>query len=261
MNQNKVERDALKEFLDRKVIESDHPSFIPTDPVSIPHLFKNKSDREIAGFFASIFAWGHRTTIISKTRLLMQLMDMAPHDFICNHGKEDLKKLLSFKHRTFNATDLLYFVSFLHHHYSSGESLSTAFTRYMKPSDRDITNALNGFYKYFFSLEDVPYRTRKHIATPEKKATCKRLNMFLRWMVRRNSAVDFGIWRTIHPSQLICPIDIHVGRVAKKFGLLQRKQTDWQAAVELTEALRMMNPKDPVAYDFALFSLGANERF
>ena len=253
---------TLKDFLDRKVHEYNQPPFIESDPVCIPHLFTREQDIEIAAFFAAIFAWGNRTTIISKARTLMQLMDMAPFDFVVHHTPKDLIKLLSFKHRTFNTTDLLYFLQFLNHHFHYHSSLSTAFTKWMNPRDPDITNALNGFYTYFFSLDDAPARTRKHIATPAKNATCKRLNMFLRWMVRRDmGGVDFGIWKSITPAQLVCPIDLHVARVARKFNLLERKQTDWQAALDLTARLKALDKKDPVKYDFALFGLGVLERF
>ncbi len=257
-----MKEQSLKDFLDRKVVEYNQPAFIETDPVCIPHLFTMKQDIEIAALFAAIFAWGNRTTIISKSTLLLQLMDMAPHEFVMRHQPGDLKKLLAFKHRTFNTTDLLYFIHFLHHHYLRNISLSTAFSNWMQPGDPDTTNALNGFYTYFFSLEDAPARTRKHIATPLKNATCKRLNMFLRWMVRCDqSGVDFGLWTALSPAQLICPIDVHVARVARRFNLLERKQTDWQAALELTRHLKTMDAEDPVKYDFALFGLGVLEKY
>lgn len=254
--------DSLKDFLDKKVDAYNQPSFIKDDPVSIPHLFTVKQDIELAGFFAALFAWGNRTTIIQKSRELMQLMDMAPYDFIKNASDNELKKLLQFKHRTFNPTDLLYFVDFLKHHYTSHNSLETAFSKWMEPGDKNIEQALSGFHHYFFSLEDAPLRTRKHIATPEKGSTCKRLNMFLRWMVRKDkNGVDFGIWENISPSQLICPIDLHVARVAKRFDLLSRKQMDWRAAIELTAYLKRLDKNDPVKYDFALFGLGVIEKF
>ncbi len=248
----------LKDFLDRKVDEYNQPSFIKDDPICIPHLFKKKQDIEIAAFFAATFAWGNRTTIINKSKELMQLMDMQPHDFILNHSDKDLKRLLHFKHRTFNTTDLLYFVEFFKHHYSSNKTLETAFTQW----GTTIEEMLTGFHHYFFSLEHVPNRTKKHVATPYKKSNCKRLNMFLRWMVRNdNKGVDFGIWKNIKPSQLICPVDLHVARVAKRFNLLQRKQMDWQAALELTSWLKTLDPADPVKYDFALFGLGVMEKY
>ena len=252
----------LRDFLDQKVAEYNRPAFIKDDPISIPHGFTRQPDIEIAAFFAAIFAWGNRTIIINKSRELLGLMDNAPHQFITGHTDADLKKLLHFKHRTFNTTDLLYFVHFLHYHYSIHDSLETAFAQWMGKDDEDTGPALSGFYRYFISLEETPPRTRKHIASPEKNSTCKRLNMFLRWMVRRDrKGVDFGIWRQFRPAQLVCPIDVHVARVARRFDLLQRNAIDWQAAVELTRQLRTLDPADPVKYDFALFGLGAVEKF
>jgi uncharacterized protein (TIGR02757 family) len=253
---------SIKDYLNRKVDQYNQPSFIKDDPISVPHLFSKKQDIEIAGFFAALFAWGNRTTIIQKSKELMQLMDMAPYSFITGHTDKELKKLTSFKHRTFNATDLLYFVEFLHFHYSKNKSLENAFSQWLLPEDETIETGLIGFHHYFFSLEDYPTRTKKHIATPEKGSTCKRLNMFLRWMVRKDKAgVDFGIWENISPSQLVCPIDLHVARVARRFDLLKRRPTDWQAAIELTTWLRTLDKNDPVKYDFALFALGVVEKF
>jgi uncharacterized protein (TIGR02757 family) len=256
---------ALKKFLDKKVDEYNQPSFIKDDPICIPHLFSKKQDIEIAGFFAAIFAWGNRTTIINKSIELMQLFDNSPHDFILTHSQRDLKKFFDFKHRTFNTTDLLYFIHFLKHHYTYNKSLESAFfndiTLIKKTSEvtlhLGLERALNHFHNYFFSLEDAPSRTAKHIASPQKKSTCKRLNMYLRWMVRNdNKGVDFGLWKKISPSQLICPIDVHVARVAKHFKLLHTNATNWQAALELTDNLCELDKSDPVKYDFALFGLG-----
>ncbi len=245
-------------FLNEKVDYYNQPSFIHNDPVSIPHLFSKKQDIEIAGFFASIFAWGNRTTIINKSKELMELMGMSPFDFIQNHSSEDLQKLMCFKHRTFNTHDLLYFIEFLNYHYKKTDSLESAFTDWMKPKDETVENALIGFRNYFFSFEHLK-RTEKHIASPKNGSTCKRLNMFLRWMVRcDNKGVDFGIWKNIKPSQLIIPIDVHVARVAKHFNLLTNEKTNWQSAMELTESLRTFDKTDPVKYDFALFGLGVN---
>ena len=252
----------LKSFLDKKVDQYNQPFFIQDDPISIPHLFSKKQDIEIAGFFASIFAWGNRATIISKSKELMQLMNNSPYDFIISHNEKDLQKLLEFKHRTFNVTDLLYFILFLKHHYQNSPSLETAFSKWMNKGDKTIENALTGFHDYFFSLPDAPVRTKKHIATPARNSSCKKLNMFLRWMIRKDGCgVDFGIWKKIKPSQLICPTDVHVARVARKLQLLKRKQNDWQAAVELTDNLRKFDATDPTKYDFALFNLGAIEKF
>lgn len=252
----------LAAFLNQKVTEYNTIDFIKDDPISIPHLFTKKQDIEIAGFFASIFAWGNRTTIIKKTKELMQLMDNAPHDFISTHSQKDLEKFLSFKHRTFNTTDLLYFILFLKHHYRLSPSLESAFSQWMQKDDEHIENALIGFHDYFFSLEEAPVRTKKHIATPKRGSTCKRLNMFLRWMVRDdNCGVDFGIWKKIKPAQLICPIDVHVARVARRFDLITRKQVDWQMALELTDHLKKLDKNDPAKYDFALFGLGVVEKY
>jgi uncharacterized protein (TIGR02757 family) len=257
--------DQLKTFLDTKAALYNQPWFIATDPVSVPHLFTRKQDIEIAGLFAAIFSWGARATIINKSKSLMQLMDMAPYDFIRHHQEKDLQRMLHFKHRTFNPTDLLYFITFLQHHYTHYESLEDAFFREETAGnnpDAKIENALNFFYQYFFCLEDAPERTRKHVASPAKNSTCKRLNMFLRWMIRKdNAGVDFGIWDKAAPSELIIPVDLHVMRVANRFNLLQRKQADWLTALELTTSLRQLDPGDPVKYDFALFGLGIMEKY
>jgi uncharacterized protein (TIGR02757 family) len=251
----------LREFLDSKVVLFNQPAFIKDDPISIPHCFTKKQDIEIAGFFTAIFSWGNRTTIINKSKELMQLMDNAPHDFCLNGDLNRLKRLLEFKHRTFNATDLLYFIEFLHLHYYNNESLETAFTKGMHKKDKTVENGLSGFYHYFFSLPDIPERTRKHIASPEKNSSCKRLNMYLRWMVRNDDkGVDFGIWKNISPAQLVCPVDVHVSRIAKDLKILQRQPMDWQAALELTAYLRTLDKADPVKYDFALFGTGVMEK-
>jgi len=255
---------SLKIFLDKKVEEYNNVHFIKDDPVSLPHLFDKKQDIEIAGFFAATFAWGIRKTIINKGMSLFQLMDNAPYDFCRHHTESDLKKLEGFCHRTFNDTDLLYFISFLKCHYSKNNSLESAFFNKatMNAKDDMIEKALNYFNQYFFSMEDIPSRTKKHVAAPNRNSSCKRLNMFLRWMVRHdNKGVDFGIWKKIKPSDLMCPIDLHVARVSKKLNLLSRKQLDWLAAIELTEQLRKFDPADPVKYDFALFGLGIYEKY
>jgi len=248
----------LKEFLDKKVKEYNRPAFIKDDPISIPHLFSKKQDIEIAGFFAAVFAWGNRTTIINKSKELMQRMDNSPYAFIKDHSAKDLQRLKQFRHRTFNEEDLYYFIEFFHQHYTKHNSLEFAF---FPIPELDTQHGLTHFKKYFFSFEHLK-RTEKHISSPLQKSTCKRLNMFLRWMVRNdNNGVDFGLWKNISPSQLICPIDVHVARVAKKLGILKRKQVDWLAAVELTDALRRLDKDDPAKYDFALFNLGVIERF
>jgi len=262
-----LDRKSLKEFLDRKVEEYNNLSFIPLDPVCIPHLFSKKQDIEISGLFAATFAWGNRTTIISKCRELMQLMDNSPHDFIINHKEKDRKRFLGFRHRTFNDTDLLYFISFLQHHYLKHASLESAFFPRKIFNEQaqkigTVENALNYFSTYFFSLDHVPARTKKHVASPMKNSGCKRLNMYLRWMVRNDDkGVDFGIWKKVNPSQLIIPLDLHVARVAKRFKLLTRPNADWRSALELTGNLRLFDKEDPVKYDFALFALGVIEKF
>mgnify|MGYP003286318453 CR=1 FL=1 len=252
----------LQQLLNTKAAQYNTPDFIAVDPISIPHRFTLQQDIEIAGFFASIFAWGNRTIIINKTTELMRLMDNRPHQFIQQHQPKDLKAFLHFKHRTFNTTDLLYFIHFLQTHYAQHPTLETAFSQWMQPGDETVEGALKGFHTYFFSLPDAPARTRKHIATPARGATCKRLCMFLRWMVRRDSCgVDFGFWKNISPAQLVCPVDVHVARVARRLGLLHENVLNWRAALELTNRLKQLDPKDPAKYDFALFGLGVMEKF
>ena len=281
----------LKDFLELKVAQYNQPGFIQNDPICIPHQFSKKQDIEIAAFFAAILAWGQRKTIINKCNELFARMDNDPHNFMLEHSDDDLKRLLGFKHRTFNDTDLLYFVSFFQQHYLQSDSLETAFLSPLDSFQADyvsgqvignygeyassscmlseldrqvprIEQSLNYFRTYFFSLPDYPQRTIKHVSSPMQKSTCKRLNMFLRWMVRRdNKGVDFGLWNALKPADLICPCDVHVDRVARRLGLIERKQTDWKTAIELTARLREFDPQDPVKYDFALFGLGVEEKF
>ena len=247
----------LQEMLDHYVEKYNMPGFIPHDPISIPHMYTRKQDIEIAAFFAATFAWGQRKTIINKTRELMKLMDDAPYDFILNHASIDLKRFDRFVHRTFQYTDTLYFLHFLKRHYQVHHSLETAF----KTSDHaSLKERLTQFHQIFFSHPDAPKRTQKHVATPARNSTCKRLNMFLRWMVRKDQqGVDFGIWTQIPTSILHIPLDVHVDKVARKLGLLKRKQNDWLAVEELTTNLRAFDPGDPAKYDFALFGLGILE--
>lgn len=250
--------DNLKDFLDEKYLQYNQPGFVEDDPISIPHQYQRLQDIEIAGFWAAVLAWGQRKTIINKCNELFQLMDNAPYDFVINHRESDLKAFLHFKHRTFNATDTLYFLKFFQTFYLEHTSLEKAFVS----SGDDMEAGLINFHKLFFSLEDYPERTKKHIATPARKSACKRINMFLRWMVRKDErGVDFGLWKDIKPAQLICPCDLHVDRVGRKLGLITRKQTDWLTAKELTANLRLLDPEDPVKYDFALFGLGIYENF
>ena len=248
----------LKGFLDSKVAEYNRPDFIPNDPICIPHQFSDRQNIEIMGFIASILAWGQRKTIINKCNELIDRMGGDPFDFVVNHREEDLRALLGFKHRTFNDTDLLYFVAFFRQHYGRYASLEDAFLIGQERREEvEIEQSLNNFKSYFFSLPDYPARTRKHVSSPLQKSTCKRLNMFLRWMVREdNAGVDFGIWKRIKPSQLIAPCDVHVERVARKFHLITLDKVNWKTAIELTANLRLLDPEDPVKYDFALFGLG-----
>ncbi|MEL6412510.1 MAG: TIGR02757 family protein [Bacteroidota bacterium] len=253
---------ALKDFLDEKVAQYNCTSFIADDPICIPHGYQKRQDIEIAGFLAAILAWGQRKVIISKCQELLGMMDHSPYEFVQHHRSADLQPLLRFKHRTFNATDALYVIHFLRQHYRQHETLEDAFWAGMGPEDDSVEQGLIRFHELFFSLAEAPVRTRKHIATPARQAACKRLNMLLRWMVRNDDrGVDFGLWRRINTSQLVCPCDVHVGRVARKLGLLQRKYTDWQAALALTQNLKTLCPEDPVKYDFALFGLGVVEQF
>ncbi len=251
----------LKGFLDEHVALYNQPAFIENDPISIPHQFSKLQDIEIIGFWTAMLAWGQRVTIINKSHELIQLMDGAPHDFILNHKETDREKFLSFKHRTFQSLDTLYFLEFLQDFYKKNNSLEMAFSKHMHKNDENIEAALIGFHNDFFALENAPQRTRKHIATPARKSTCKRLNMFLRWMVRDDeSGVDFGLWKKIKPSQLLIPLDVHVDRVARRLNLIKRKQTDWLTVKELTATLKTFAPQDPVKYDFALFGIGVLEK-
>lgn len=251
----------LKSFLDECVEQYNAPDFIEHDPISIPHRFSKLQDIEIMGFWSAMLAWGQRKTIINKSLELIELMDNAPYDFIVNHQEQDRKAFLNFKHRTFQPTDTLYFLEFLQHYYQKNESLEDAFARHMTVGEEHVGKALAGFHDLFFSLPDAPHRTRKHVATPVRKSSCKRLNMFLRWMVRPNdTGVDFGLWKKLKPAQLLIPLDVHVDRIARRYGLLERKQTDWKAVLELTENLRTFDAHDPVKYDFALFGLGVLEK-
>lgn len=252
---------ALKQLLDQKVAEYNQVYFIAKDPVSIPHRFSRRQDIEISGFFAALFAWGNRTSIINSCDRLLRMMDMAPYDFVLQHSEADLKPFLTFVHRTFNATDLFWLLHFLQQHYRHFHTLETAFSQFINPLSTDTTEALAGFHNYVFASPMAPERTRKHISTPAKQSACKRLNMYLRWMVREEGPVDFGLWKAIQPAQLVCPLDVHVARVARRMQLLSRTQDDWKAALELTAHLRQLDPADPVRYDYALFGLGVIEKF
>lgn len=251
----------LKDYLDAKASYYNQPDFIPHDPIAIPHRFSKLQDIEISGLFAAILAWGNRTTIINKCTELMEMMDDAPHDYIMNHQPRDRMRLMSFCHRTFNGLDLLYFIEFLQHYYLNVTSLEFAFSGGLSPEDENVEKALLGFNHIFFSLEH-PERTTKHISSPAKNSACKRLNMYLRWMVRKDDCgVDFGLWQHISPAQLVCPMDVHVSRVAARLGLIPEAKANWKTAVALTEALKEFSPEDPSKYDFALFGLGVIEKY
>jgi uncharacterized protein (TIGR02757 family) len=248
----------LKEYLDEQVEKYNKPNFIELDPISIPHEYSLKQDIEIAAFWTSIISWGNRKSIIKSAQNLFTLMDHAPYDFILNHKEKDLKKLENFKHRTFQFTDTLGFIHFLKGHYESHSSLEDAFL--LDGKINSIKDSLIHFNSIFFNNEEfVAKRTMKHIANPAKKSTCKRLNMFLRWMVRKDDkGVDFGLWDKISMHHLMMPLDVHVEKVGRNLGLIHRQQSDWETVEELTENLRYFDTDDPVKYDFALFGLGVN---
>ena len=254
------DENKVKILLDAAAAQYNQPSFIKSDPIGIPHRFSTLQDREIMGFWTAMLAWGQRKTIVQNATVLAGQMDEAPYDFVVNHEESDRARFLNFKHRTFQSTDTLWFLEFFQQYYRRHDSLETAFSRHLHPADETVKMALIGFHHDFFAHPYAPDRTRKHVSTPARGSTCKRLNMFLRWMVRRDDCgVDFGLWQKIRPDQLLIPLDVHVDRVARRLGLLQRKQTDWLAVEELTAALRRFDPADPVKYDFALFGLGVLE--
>ncbi len=251
--------DQLKDLLEAKADQYNRPEFIAEDPVSIPHRFSRLQDREIAGLFAAVLAWGQRKTIIANCLRLLERMDNDPYRFVLHHADTDLVKLESFVHRTFNSTDLLYFIHFLKSHYQQHSSLEELFV--IDKTDPTVEGGLVHFHESFFSLPESPSRTRKHIATPARKSACKRMNMYLRWMVRSDGrGVDFGLWKRIAPSQLVTPVDVHVERVARRLKLIGKGPLNWQKAVELTAQLRKFDPADPVRFDFALFGLGLEDK-
>ncbi len=245
----------LKDFLDEHYVRYHTREFIPQDPICIPHQFSKTQDIEISSFWVAMLAWGQRGTIIKKGRELMRIMDNSPHDFVLNCSEKDLKSLMNFKHRTFNSTDSLYFVDFFKRFYQTFSSLEEAFLP-LEGKFTEMRSSLSCFHQLFFDSDHAPIRTRKHVATPDRNSACKRMNMFLRWMVRKDpKGIDFGIWKKIKPKDLICPCDVHVIRTARRLGLVKRKQNDWKMAIELTAKLKNFDPDDPVKYDFALFGL------
>ncbi len=253
-----LSRKDLKEFLDAKVSKYNTPQFIETDPIQIPHLFQEKEDIEISGFLTATISWGNRKSILKNSVKLMDLMDRSPFDFVMNHEESDLDNLNGFVHRTFNSDDLTYFIKSLQNIYLKHQGLESIFTDF---STKDsLQPAIHEFKSIFFELPHQK-RTEKHVSDPIKNSAAKRINMFLRWMVRNdNTGVDFGIWKGLSPAQLSCPLDVHSGNVARKLGLLNRKMNDAKGLKELDQNLRKLDSQDPVKYDFALFGLGVFEK-
>lgn len=254
-----MKKTEIKAFLEEKVQQYESFDFIEVDPILIPHQFSQKEDIEISGFLAATIAWGNRKSIINNAQKMMDFMDQAPYDFILNHKENDLQRFEGFVHRTFNADDLRYFIKALRYIYQEHQGLEQLFCRYAKP--QSLQGAIHHLKQVFFSLPHQQ-RTQKHVSDPLKGSAAKRLNMYLRWMVRSNTnGVDFGLWKSLHPRQLSCPLDVHSGNVARKLKLLKRKQNDGKALAELDKALRKMDPEDPVKFDYALFGLGVFEKF
>ncbi|HET8839674.1 MAG TPA: TIGR02757 family protein [Flavobacteriaceae bacterium] len=249
----------IKDFLDEKVEHYNRPEFLASDPIQIPHLFSKKEDIEIAGFLTATIAWGNRKSILKNSEKLMQLMENSPFQFIMQHRENDLEHLSSFVHRTFNGTDLVFFIKSLRNIYLHHGGLEPIFQKYA--TENSVQPAIHEFRSIFFEIPH-PLRTKKHISDPMKNSAAKRINMFLRWMVRNDKkGVDFGIWKNLSPAQLSCPLDVHSGNVGRKLNLLSRKQNDAKAVAELDLSLRKFDRQDPVKYDFALFGLGVFENF
>lgn len=243
----------LHELLERKWQQYESLEFIANDPILIPHQFSKREDIEISGFLTAIIAWGNRKSILNSANRMLDLMDQSPFDFIVNHQDSDLKRCEGFVHRTFNADDLTYFLSRLQQLYKKYQSMEKMF---LGSNSFHAETSISNFKTLFFEAEHLP-RTRKHLADPFKKSSAKRINMFLRWMVRSDEkGVDFGLWKTISKNQLMLPLDVHTASVSRKLGLLKRKQNDWQAVEEVTTSLKKIDPEDPVKYDFALFGMG-----
>ena len=249
----------LQSFLDEKVTQYNTRDFIDSDPVQIPHLFTQKEDIEIAGFLAATIAWGNRKMIIKNAHRMMELMGNSPYDFVLSHQEKDLKDLESFVHRTFNGQDFIGFIKGLQHIYQKHNGLEAVFAK--NQETLSMQKSIHEFKKVFFNVPHTP-RTQKHISDPLNNSAAKRINMYLRWMVRQDTkGVDLGIWKSISPAALSCPLDVHSGNVARKLGLLHRKQNDAKALAELDAQLRILDANDPVKYDFALFGLGVFEGF
>lgn len=254
-----MKSEELKDFLDEKTRQYQRPDFLHSDPIQIPHYFKRKEDIEVSGFLTATIAWGNRVSIIRSAQKMMELMDQAPFEFITGATESELERLQTFVHRTFNGTDLLCFVKSLRHIYLAHGGMEQLFEKYSEHGS--IQESITCVRSHFFEIPH-PLRSEKHFSDPSRGSAAKRINMFLRWMVRpSNSGVDFGIWKGISPCQLSCPLDVHSGKVARALGLLKRKQNDAKAVCELDKALRRLDPLDPVKYDFALFGLGVFEKF
>lgn len=256
-----MELEDLKSFLDEKVEKFNRPAFVETDPIQVPRKFTQKEDIEISGFLTATIAWGNRTAIIKNAEKLNSLMGNQPFDFVLNASNPEIQQLQKFVHRTFNGTDCIYFINSLKNIYKNHGGLQSVFeTGFQSASRQTVKSALANLFEIFFELPGE--RTRKHISNVQKGSSGKRLNMFLRWMVRNDkSGVDFGIWEGIPASKLMLPLDVHTGNVGRKLGILQRKSNDWKAVEEITKTLRKFDPTDPIKYDFALFGLGAFEKF
>lgn len=254
-----MEFTELKSFLDEKTELYNNPNFIESDPIQIPHLFSQKEDIEIAGFLSATIAWGNRKMIIQNSHKMMDLLGNAPYDFVMSHSDDDLERLQNFVHRTFNGQDFTSFIKGLRHIYVNHGGLEQVFGK--ANALGNLQQNISDFKKVFFEI-DHQQRTQKHISDPLNNSAAKRINMFLRWMVRNdNKGVDFGIWKNISPATLSCPLDVHSGNVARKLGLLDRKQNDGKALAMLDQKLRALDKNDPVKYDFALFGLGVFEKF
>lgn len=249
----------LKEFLDEKVKQYNTPDFIELDPIQIPHLYSLKEDIEISGFLTATISWGNRKMIIRNAKRMMDLMGNSPYDFIINHKEKQLLKIDGFVHRTFNSTDFITFIEALKYLYKNRNGLEGVFNEFK--TSESLQPAINQLKKEFFSIPHLD-RTKKHLPDPLNGSAAKKINMFLRWMIRKDkNGVDFGIWEQISPSVLSCPLDVHSGRIARKLGILNRRPNDAKAVTELDSVLRTFDKKDPVKYDFALFGLGINEDF
>lgn len=250
----------IKEFLEHKTKTYCQPSFIETDPISIPHNYSLKEDIEVSGFLTATISWGQRASIIRKATELMNMLDDQPYNFIMHCSHKELHSVSSFVYRTFNGTDCVAFLKAIRNIYLNHNGLEKAFEKgFLK--NKSVFDAIVHFRTVFL---ETPHqkRTEKHISNPAQGSAAKRINMFLRWMARKDDmGIDFGIWKNISPEYLYCPLDVHVGNVARKLGILKRKQNDWKAVEELTGVLRQMNPDDPVRYDYGLFGLGVFEKF